>query len=41
MQVIYHLCWKNTIPMKHISSLFQLNYTKLAIKTTLSVPWSK
>jgi len=25
----------------HISSLFQLNYTKMVSKTTLSVPWSK
>jgi len=25
----------------NISSLFQLNYTKIAIKTTLSMSWSK
>ena len=34
MQVMYHLCLKNTILSKHISSLFQLNYTKMLLSSS-------
>jgi len=36
------MCSKHAIPLKHkYIQLFPVNYTKMLIKITLSVPWSK